>query len=387
MSEDIGKNNFKTKFNNAMKKLLDSLMNAKTFWTALAILLILFIISIVVLSIRLYDYTKTDDREVSLRSSMDETLEVFSVEYKNASGEVTVSGLDGDKVIAPGTDVEYTLRIRNTDKVALDYSLVPALSYTSEHSLPIVIRLLDDNDDYVIGSATEWVALDAVGEIECGGTLLKNETKEYVFQWKWPYESGDDAYDSFLGSLDGEENVGAEISFGLHATASLDVASNGGFFSSPQGRVIVLLIIAILLAVAIALLLIYIFTRRKPPAEAPVEPAAEPTAEPVAAEPQTAKVTVPYQRQRGFYGKMAYVNIDTLAECFDSGALINIGILKEKGIIPKNAKQMKVLARSNAALDKAFIIETQGISQNARESILRAGGRVIITAPDGDKRN
>ena len=291
MSEET-KLDFRTKLNNMCKRVWDGtknvsrkiwegtksvskkayrgFMSAKTFWSAFAILVILLIISIVVLSIRLYDYTKTDDRAVSLRSSMDETLDVFAVEYENESGEVTIKGADGKKVIAPGSRVEYTLRLRNTDKVALDYAFTPDLKHTTRYDLPIMIRLLDPNDEYVIGSETEWVMLQDVKSVECTGTLMKNETVEYIFQWQWPYEWGEDEYDTYLASIRSEDNLGVSFSFGIHSEANTEIKANGGFFSSHAGRMTVIVIIAILLAVAIALLLIYIIKRKGNLAPAPI---------------------------------------------------------------------------------------------------------------------
>ena len=398
MSETT-KSDFKTELLNIWnavkdlaKKAFNGFLSAKTFWTALAILVILFITSIVVLSIRLYDFSKLDDRSVSLRTSMDERLNVFAVDYANDSGEITVSGTNGDKVIAPGTSVEYTLRIRNTDKVALNYSFTTDVEFTSLDSLinvlPIEVRLLDPEDSYVIGSETQWVMLSGLRNAKCTGTLMPNETAEYVFQWQWPYESGNDEYDTFLGSAAAQNDISFDVFFDLHAEANTDASLNGGFLPSSQGKITVLIIIAILLAIAIALLLIYIINKRK--AVIPEEPV---TVEvPVEAfveveEVIPAPVIEPYIPKLTFSGKMAYINIDTLAQVFNSGDRITIGILKEKGLIPSDAKQIKILARASETLDKAFIIETQGISKNAEVAIRRAGGTVIIAAPDGDTRN
>lgn len=394
------KNNFKEKLNNALHKLLvgtkelakkvfkktkeiavkayNGFLSSKIFWTAFSILVILLIISIVILGIRLNDYTKVDDREVSLRSTMDETFNVFGMEYKNDVGEITVKGYDGEKIIAPGTDVEYTLRIRNTDKVALDYHFSPKVNLTSEHKLPIVIRLLDPEDKYVIGNETTWVALDEIGDVTCSGTLIKNQTAEYVFQWKWPYESGDDAYDSFLGTATDTDDIGVNISFDLHSQANADAKYNGGFFKSMAGNVTILVIILLLLIAVITLLIIYVINKSREKQDK----------EPIIVEVPVIKIVEKYIRETvsapklGFSGKMEYVNLDTLNEHFNSGSYITIGILKKEGLVPKSAKQMKILARSNSYLDKAFIIETQGISKNAEELIKKAGGRVIIAHPD-----
>ena len=382
---ELQSNNKPSKIKEFFTKAFKGFMNSKTFWTAFAILVILFIISTVVLSIRLYDYIKVDDREVLLKSTMDESLDVFAIEYENESGEITVKGAEGQKVIAPGTDIEYTLRIRNKDNVALDYSFTPVLEHTSEHKLPIVVRLLSPNDDYLIGNETTWVKIDELGDKEFSGTILKDESLEYVFQWKWPYESGDDAYDSFLGSNAESGDVGLDVSFTVHAEANTSAAANGGIFASPAGRFIVILIIAILLAIAITLLLIYIIKKyREKPVEVPVPVVEEPVVEePVVEEPAPAPAPAPAPvKKPGFYGKMAFVNIDTLEALFNDGDRITIGILKEKGVIPADAKQMKLLARDADKLTKAFIIETQGVSQNAAIAIRLAGGSVIIAEPD-----
>ena len=88
---------------------------------ALAILLILTILVSTLLAIRLVDYIKIDEREVLLKSNSDAEVELFSIEYKNLTGEITVSSIDGTNVVAPGTSVDYTIYLRNKDSVAIDY--------------------------------------------------------------------------------------------------------------------------------------------------------------------------------------------------------------------------------------------------------------------------
>ena len=99
----------RTEFPALCKKIWKGFTSATTFWSAFAILVILLILSIVVLFLRLHNFAEVDERAVSLRSSMDESLNVFAMEYQNDTGEVTIQGKDGEKVIAPGAEVEYTL--------------------------------------------------------------------------------------------------------------------------------------------------------------------------------------------------------------------------------------------------------------------------------------
>jgi ribosomal protein L15 len=76
---------------------------------------------------------------------------------------------------------------------------------------------------------------------------------------------------------------------------------------------------------------------------------------------------------------MEYINIDVLDANFEHGDRITLRVLKEKGLIDPKTKQMKILARNAATLEKSFIVETQGISAEARKYIIATGGKVIIT--------
>lgn len=367
-----------------------------TFWVAIVILILLLIFSIIVLSIRISNYSKADEREISLKSNMDAELDIFSVIYQNSSGEITVEGADGQKVIAPGTDVEYTVRVRNVDKVAIDYQLVPHAEFLSEHEIPIVIRLINNNEEYLVGDAKSWAEIEELNGVVDRHTLASGETAEYVFKWKWPFESGDDAYDTFLGNITEDEAVGVLVTFTIRAEANLDLDVNGGLWGTSLGRTILILIFAILLLIAIILLLISLLKRRaekepKPDPDPDPVPVIIPVPEP---EPAPAPIVVPVfvprpkpipkpepkpKKKEGFVGKMEYINLDVLQEHFESGERITLAILKEKGLIDPRTKQMKVLARNGFKLDKVFIIETQGISFAAAQTVQEAGGRIIIT--------
>ena len=76
---------------------------------------------------------------------------------------------------------------------------------------------------------------------------------------------------------------------------------------------------------------------------------------------------------------MEFINLDTIAATFAPGERVTLAALKARGMIPADAKQMKILARNGETLSKPLIVETQGISSRARHLITSAGGRVIIT--------
>ena len=350
----------------------------KCFWVAIALIAILLLASIVILSIQIVEYAQADNRAVALKTNMSDAIDVFSIHYENEQGDITVKGSNGEKVIAPGTDVSYTIRVRNADRFAIDYYLEPRLEFSSEYKIPLLVRIIDPDDNYILGSATEWATLEELNQVSHKGTLEKSESAEYVFQWMWPYEGEDDLFDTALGGSD--VDIGLSVSFELGAVANTEINANGGLVPSGMAKNIGLLLAAIILAVVCVLLILSVIKRDKPvpvPVPEPVViPEPEPEPEPIV---HTPPVILPVPAREAFSGKLAYINIDTLIEHFASGSTITLAILKQKGLIPKDAKRMKVLARNGCDLRKAYTVETQGISAKAEQIIIRAGGSVIIT--------
>ena len=238
--------------------------------TVLVVLAIATLISAFLLGIHLYEYCKVDKREVLLYSNLDTQIDIFSVEYKNGTGDITVQGMDGQKVVAPGTSVEYTIRLRNKDKLALDYELIPTVTYTSEHTVPVLVRMLDTDGNYLIGDAKTWVAIHDVGEVCEQGMIHKGSSTEYYFQWKWEFESGDDAYDTFLGNIT-DENVGVSVKFDLHAAANADASKDPAWLEWIHRYIVMTALLVALLAAVIVLVIVAMRKKRNAsPVGAPV---------------------------------------------------------------------------------------------------------------------
>lgn len=233
------------------------------FWSAIAILILLLLLSLVILSIQLHSFMSADSRVLSLKANTDVSFDIFSVTYRNVSGEIIVSGMNGEKVVAPGTSVDYSVRVRNADTVAIDYTILPKVKFDSPHPIPILVRVIGPDETYLAGDAKTWLPLEELNRVSETATLTKGEAVEYVFQWMWPFESGDDPYDTFLGSNVFEENIGVTVSFGVHAEANTSLQSNGGVFGELYGMSFYLLLFFILLLIAIVILLIYKLRRRR----------------------------------------------------------------------------------------------------------------------------
>ena len=363
-----------------------------TFWPGIFILIILLILSFVLLGFRLSEFAKRDDREVMLKSNMDAELDIFSATYKNEQGEIVIQGADGDKVIAPGSKVDYTVRLRNKDTVAIDYTLIATIKTVNapageQLEIPLEFRILDPEDNYIAGDAKTWVDRTALDGLSHNGTIMRGESAEYVFQWRWPFEGSDDELDTMLGNM-ADSDLGLEISFTLRSEANTSLAANGGFWGSGAGRAVLIILFALLLLLAIILLIIAYFKRKRVETVEEPEPILEP--EPIPEpepEPEPEIELAPIVIRYSIQGKKHHINVDTLCEHFEDGDHINLASLKRLRLVPKSTKQIKVLARGSYKLDKVFHIEAQAASAEAFKVVTAAGGSIMIVPPDesGDK--
>ncbi len=80
--------------------------------------------------------------------------------------------------------------------------------------------------------------------------------------------------------------------------------------------------------------------------------------------------------KRGFHNpfRVEYdvVNLDTLAETFDAGAVVTPDLLRERGLVPGGATRIKILARGE--IGKRLTVHAHKFSGKAAEKIAAAGG-------------
>ena len=81
--------------------------------------------------------------------------------------------------------------------------------------------------------------------------------------------------------------------------------------------------------------------------------------------------------KRGFNNKFAtvysIVNVETLNECFEDGAVVDLETLVENGIIRKEYDGLKVLG--NGEITKKLTVKAKVFSATAKEKIEAAGGK------------
>lgn len=226
-----------------------------TLDVVVVILAILCLISAALLAIRLNNFIKLDNSEVWLTTNMDQQLDLFSVSYENETGEVTVFSAEGERLVAPGTAVDYTIHLRNTEETAINYKLQPDIQETSQYAIPIVVRMYGQ-EGYIIGGENEWIPIGSVNTQPLYDTLKTNESAEYIFQWKWEFESGNDDYDTQLGTDAEVAGIGVSVSFDLHTEANTSIEENGGWIRSERGGVYSMSILLLVLAIVLAIVLI-----------------------------------------------------------------------------------------------------------------------------------
>lgn len=190
-------------------------------WVLLVIFLILFLLSTVILGARLYEMATRDNYAVDMSIGLDGTLELFKIEYSNETGDITVQGTDGQKVVAPGTTVDYDVHLRNQDDVDIDYVMTPQVRYTTGDPVPLQVKLMDHYGNYLLGSESEWASIDDLNNVVHKGSIDEGEVYSYYLIWQWPFDSGDDedAYDTYLGNQNGETLPGVEVSILTESTA------------------------------------------------------------------------------------------------------------------------------------------------------------------------
>lgn len=175
----------------------------------LIVFIILFLLSSVILGSRLYRLATRDKYAVDMSIGTNGELELFKIEYGNEAGEITVQGANGQDVIAPGTEVDYDINLRNRDDVGLEFVMTPQVEFLSEDPVPLLVKLSDHYGNYLLGSDSEWVDIQSLNGIVHKGEIREGEVFAYHLSWQWPFETGEEGnvYDTYLGNGDGIPGV------------------------------------------------------------------------------------------------------------------------------------------------------------------------------------
>ena len=148
--------------------------------------------------------------------------EIFKLSY-DETGKITVIGAAGneDKLIAPGTSNLYQFTLANIGDVALDYTMTIQATVTgTDLWLPVNVRVWDYTNKYLLGSSDKMVDVLELNSVEESAELGAGRYAVYNLEWEWPFEWGDDEYDTMLGNLAVEDDLVLRIV--IRTTAEYD---------------------------------------------------------------------------------------------------------------------------------------------------------------------
>jgi ribosomal protein L15 len=105
------------------------------------------------------------------------------------------------------------------------------------------------------------------------------------------------------------------------------------------------------------------------------EKVAEEEADAIVSDDIAAELVTERRSGKVYTGKKDIINIDTLSANYEKGEIVTVENMREKGLIDKNADEVKVLARG--MLTKPLTVEAQDFSLQAVKMILLTGGTPV----------
>ena len=159
-------------------------------------------------------------------------VDIFRLSYDKNTEQVTVKSADTDKIIAPGTENSYSFSLKNSKARYADYSVwVEAKVEPEDLDLPLNVRMSKGDGAWLLGSSSEWKKPLDLNSVKDEGRLRVNESNSYTLTWQWPFEQGNDEFDTLLGNRTMNEDLNFTI---IIHTLSTNYESSGS--SSDSGE-------------------------------------------------------------------------------------------------------------------------------------------------------
>jgi len=178
-------------------------------------------------------------------------IEIFKINYKNETGDITVDGMD-DKVVAPGTSNTYDFTVKNTGNIPIDYTLSAKVIFSdSELVIPINARFKNYSGKYLVGNEVTLEHISKLDGVTEKATMPQKTNGIYTLEWEWPFETGDDIYDTLLGDTAVDKDIRVTVVINTYAEAEIPETPDTG-----DGGITLFIIIAAVSFAAIIILLI-----------------------------------------------------------------------------------------------------------------------------------
>lgn len=210
---------------------------------------------------------------------MNAEAEIFKISYENDKGEITVKGADGntDKLIAPGTTNKYQFTLENPGNVALTYTLTMEATITgTDEIIPVKARVWDYANNYLVGSAEQMTGVLELNTVNEKSVLGAGRYAPYTLEWEWPFEQGDDEFDTMLGNMAVDDDLVLTVKINTIAEFDENPDNNNVGLIIPQtGDNTPLEFLWLILAASIVGIVIVLFAGRKKKKEDSPKPQSE----------------------------------------------------------------------------------------------------------------
>jgi hypothetical protein len=138
-------------------------------------------------------------------------VDIFRMTYDGDNG-ITVKSESSDKLIAPGTQNEYVFTLENTGDVLLDYEMTMEAYVTgTDLTLPVTARVWDYTGKQILGDENNQVDVMELNNVDEESKLSPGRFAVYTLAWEWPYEWGNDEYDTMLGNMAVDDELALTI--------------------------------------------------------------------------------------------------------------------------------------------------------------------------------
>jgi len=109
-----------------------------------------------------------------------------------------------DEQIAPGSSGEYVFVLKNPHNISILYDFKISEYYNGEavDNFPIEYRVRMNN---VLLETDEWLTANDLQYYEI--TMLPESTHRFTLEWRWSFNGGDDATDTYFGQTGGDYSI------------------------------------------------------------------------------------------------------------------------------------------------------------------------------------
>ena len=208
----------------------------------------------------------------------DADIELFHIRYDNNGDLVyTVESGRGDKVLAPGTENAYTFTVGNPATEKVDYALTLGAwqEGAEEMPIPLEFRVYDDLGRYFVGSETSWEEPNALNNVNFWESLQGGATRSFTIAWQWPFEYGTsddlgeaDAYDTALGNRAVQEDIIQHVTISTYAEVYQVGEAERAWWGGSAWALVNLICMILTDALAVVEVVKYILRKKRQPAEA-----------------------------------------------------------------------------------------------------------------------